>query len=430
MNKQYVQTFLLSVLVSVSVLHAQDPYARLESCDNYSGIPSAKQRYIANLFTNIKTSTVNYGAAVGFDGKIQTLALKIYEPSEPVDSVLKRPVIILAHGGSFVGGTKEQLDDLCIAYTRKGYVCASIDYRLIPFKGTAPAEKQLAIAPFLAAQDVKAAIRFFRKSAAGTNPYKVDPNFIAVGGVSAGSIAALIATYLDAKDDIDPALQGLLASIGGIEGNSGNAGYASSVKAVINFSGALPTSEWIGICDVPLASFHGTEDEVVPIDCGSSGNFSLCGSRALSRWATRQGTRNWFVPVEDGGHEELYLNPKYKGILEGFVNGSALFLKSIFCPYGYAPHKNTEIAAALSPMHVYPNPSTDQMTVEMEATALHTPYRITVLDAMGRQLRTIESQNEAPIVLNKNDFGSGLFFVQARFENDALPMMTRKIVFE
>jgi alpha/beta hydrolase fold/Secretion system C-terminal sorting domain len=423
MNKQFVQTFLLSGLVSMSVLHAQNPYARLEGCDNSA-------RYLADLFTNIKTSTVEYGAAVGFDGKIQKLSLKIYEPSEPVDNVAKRPVIVLAHGGSFVGGTKEQLDDLCIAYTRKGYVCASIDYRLIPFTGAAPAEKQLAIAPFLAAQDVKAAIRFFRKSAAGTNPYKVDPNFIAVGGISAGSIAALIATYLDPKDNIEPELQGLLASIGGIEGNSGNAGYASSVKAVLNFSGALPTPKWIGIWDVPLASFHGTADKVVPIDCGLAGNIPLCGSRALSRWATRQGTRNWFVPVKGGGHEELYVNPKYRGILEGFVDGSAVFLKSIFCPFGYAPQKNTDVAGAISSMHVYPNPSTDQMTVEMEETALHTPYRITILDAMGRQLRTIESQKEATIVLNKNDFGSGLFFVQARFENDVLPMVTRKIVFE
>jgi alpha/beta hydrolase fold/Secretion system C-terminal sorting domain len=423
MNKQFVQTFLLSGLVSMSVLHAQNSYARLEGCDNSA-------RYLADLFTNIKTSTVEYGAAVGFDGKIQKLSLKIYEPSEPADNVAKRPVIVLAHGGSFVGGTKEQLDDLCIAYTRKGYVCASIDYRLIPFKGKAPAEKQLAIAPFLAAQDVKAAIRFFRKSAAGTNPYKVNPDFIAVGGVSAGSIAALIATYLDPKDDIEPELQGLLASIGGIEGNSGNAGYASSVKAVLNFSGALPTPKWMGIWDVPLASFHGTADKVVPIDCGLAGNIPLCGSRALSRWATRQGTRNWFVPVKGGGHEELYVNPKYRGILEGFVDGSAIFLKSIFCPFGYAPQKNTDVAAAISPMHVYPNPSTDQMTVEMEETALHTPYSITVLDAMGRQLRTIESQKEATIVLNKNDFGSGLFFVQARFENDVLPMVTRKIVFE
>jgi para-nitrobenzyl esterase len=428
MNKHLVQTFLLSGVVSIGALHAQT--SRLESCNNTYGSAPVKERYVSDIFSNIKTSTVEYGAAIGFNGKIQKLSLKVYEPSEPADDVAKRPVIILAHGGSFVNGSKEQLDPLCIAYARKGYVCASIDYRLIPFTGAAPTEKQLAIAPFFASQDLKAAVRFFRKSAAGTNPYKVDPNFIAVGGISAGSIAALIATYLDEKDAITPELQGLLASIGGIEGVSGNACYSSKVKAVLNLSGALPTPTWIGIWDVPLASFHGTADATVPIDCGLIGDAPACGSRALSRWATRQGTRNWFVPVNGGGHDELYINPKYAGILQGFVHGSAIFLKSVFCPFGYAPEKSTDLAEATSLMRVYPNPSTDQMTVEMEANVANTPYSMTILDAMGRQLRTIQSQDESQIVLNKSDFGSGLFFIQVRFENDALPSVTRKIVFE
>ncbi len=427
MNKHLVQTFLLSGVLSLNV-DAQT--ARLESCNNTYGSAPVKERYVSDIFTNIKTSTVEYGAAAGYDGKIQKLSLKIYEPLEPEDTVKKRPVIILAHGGGFVNGKKEDLDALCIAYTRKGYVCASIGYRLIPSTGAAPTEKQLAVAPFLASQDLKAAIRFFRKSAAGTNPYKVDSDFITVGGISAGSIAALIATYLDEKDAITPELQGLLASIGGIEGVSGNAGYSSKVKAVFNFSGALPTPTWIGIWDTPLASFHGTADETVPVDCGLIGTAPACGSRALSQWATRQGTRNWFVPVKGGGHEELYLSPRRAGILQGFVHGSAIFLKSIMCPFGYAPEKNTGLAEAISPMRVYPNPSTDQMMVEMEANVANTPYSMTILDAMGRQLRTFQSQNEAQIVLNKNDFGAGLFFLQVRFENDVLPRMTRKIVFE
>jgi hypothetical protein len=192
----------------------------------------------------------------------------------------------------------------------------------------------------------------------------------------------------------------------------------------------LPTPTWIGIWDTPLASFHGTADELVPIDCGLIGNSPACGSRALSRWATRQGTRNWFVPVKRGGHDELYTTLKYAGALQGFVHGSASFLKSIFCPYGYAPEKNADLAEATSPMRVYPNPSTDQMMVEMEANVANTPYSMTILDAMGRQLRTFQSQNESQIVLNKNDFGSGLFFIQVRFENDVLPSITRKIVFE
>jgi hypothetical protein len=432
MNKYFVQTCLLSIVASIGVSDAQTTFPRLEGCYKTYGSTPIKRRYVSDIFTNIKMSTVEYGAAVGFTGQVQKLSLNVYEPSEPKDDIAKRPLIVLAHGGSFVRGNKEELDELCIAYTRKGYVCASIDYRLLPLTGAAPTPQQLTAVALFAMHDLKAAIRFFRKSAAGTNPYKINPDFIVTGGISAGSIAALLTTYLDAGDKMPVGLQAVLAQVGGLEGNSGNAGYSSKVKAVINFSGSLPTPEWIGIHDVPLASFHGTKDEVVPYECGMIGGVPSCGSRALSRWATRQGTRNWLVPVKGANHEELYLLPKYRGILGGFVDGSAIFIQSVMCPYGspHAPDKNASLAEAMEPIRVYPNPSTDQIMVEMDANLADMPYSVHVFDVMGKQLRTFRNDNDAQIVLNRNDFGAGMFFVQVRFDNDALPMKTQKVIFE
>jgi hypothetical protein len=84
----------------------------------------------------------------------------------------------------------------------------------------------------------------------------------------------------------------------------------------------------------------------------------------------------------------------------------------------------------MEPIRVYPNPSTDQIMVEMDANLADMPYSVHVFDVMGKQLRTFRNDNDAQIVLNRNDFGAGLFFVQVRFDNDALPMKTQKVIFE
>src|SRR3954469_20208519 len=90
-------------------------------------------RYRDEIFSTVtKTADVAYGSAVDQTGANVTLKLDVYRPAG--DTVTKRPVIVWVHGGSFRAGSKTspEIVDEANTFARKGYVTASIDYRLSP----------------------------------------------------------------------------------------------------------------------------------------------------------------------------------------------------------------------------------------------------------------------------------------------------------
>src|ERR1051325_6455977 len=94
-------------------------------------IDTSGGRYWANIFPNVTvTSDILYGSNVDVSGNTQPLKLDLYEPTG--DTVENRPLLVLAHGGSFIAGSKTDQDvsELCARFAKMGYVCASINYRL------------------------------------------------------------------------------------------------------------------------------------------------------------------------------------------------------------------------------------------------------------------------------------------------------------
>ena len=92
-----------------------------------------------------------------------------------------RPVLLFVHGGGWTEGTKERGLIALLRFVQRGYVAASMEYRL-----SAEAKFPAQI------EDVKAAVRFLRGNAA---QYGIDPKRIAVWGQSAGGhLAALAGT--------------------------------------------------------------------------------------------------------------------------------------------------------------------------------------------------------------------------------------------
>ncbi|MDB5047742.1 MAG: esterase/lipase-like protein [Fibrobacteres bacterium] len=250
-------------------------------------------RYLDNVFTNVTvTSDITYGANSNVDGTPQTLKLDLYQPTG--DTAKARPLVLFLFGGGFAVGTKKDGDMVLLSqtYAKKGYVSASIQYRLdlglLSTKPFIPVQ----IAAFRGMQDAKAAIRFLR---AHKGDYKIDDTRIFIGGCSAGAVISLEVAFLDAKEIpsyIDT------NKVGGLEGKSGTPGVSSAINGVFNNWGAVPDSTWLLNNAIPVVSFAGTADPEVPFDH----NADYYGSACIHRVLTRQGTYSVLKPFPGMGH--------------------------------------------------------------------------------------------------------------------------------
>jgi predicted esterase len=198
----------------------------------------APLRYRDLVFGTVTTtSDIVYGSAMNLSGQTVTLLLDLYEPTG--DMVTERPTIVWVHGGGFSSGSKTspEIVDEATVFSRKGYVNASISYRLEPGGCNAGAPTaECATAMQEALQDARRAVRFLRTNAA---TYGVDVNRIAMGGTSAGAITALHVGFGSAEAPL------------------------SAIGAAVSLSGANILSA-VGAGDAPSLLFHGTADNIVP----------------------------------------------------------------------------------------------------------------------------------------------------------------------
>lgn len=134
---------------------------------------------------NIKKGSVQKIKNIKYSFADKRNVLDIYMPKYNLDSppTKNRPILLYIHGGAWITGNKES-QGLTTLYhlAQKGWVCASINYRLAP-KNRFPAMLH----------DALEAISWLNKHA---ERYDADPNFITITGGSAGghiaSLAALI----------------------------------------------------------------------------------------------------------------------------------------------------------------------------------------------------------------------------------------------
>ncbi len=217
----------------------------------------APLRYRDEVFTGVDvTRDIVYGGAVDQTGSDVTLRVDVYEPVD--DTAATRPLIIFVHGGSFRSGSKAspEIVDQANYFARRGYVVASISYRLAP-TGCTTVSAECVEAIIDAREDAQAAVRFFRRYA---DDYGVDHDRIAIGGTSAGAITAIGVAY--GAD---------------LPGSSGNPGHSAAVRGAQSISGAAVFNGYIDGTDAPVLMFHGTADALVP---WSWANSTLTTARA------------------------------------------------------------------------------------------------------------------------------------------------------
>jgi para-nitrobenzyl esterase len=218
------------------------------------------------------------------------------------------------HGGSFTAGDKSTSDciDFCESFAKRGYVTASLNYRLSNFNFIFSNELQYETV-LKAVSDVKSAIRYFRKDAIQFGgAYGIDPNTIFVGGYSAGGVIAVHLAYIDSISDLPTTpinVQTIATNVGGtngLEGDAGNYGYSSDVNGVISFAGGINDVNWIDANDEPLVSVQGTDDLTVNYNCGPGQNIAsvltLCGSAEMHPQADLVGVLNDKLIFPGEGH--------------------------------------------------------------------------------------------------------------------------------
>lgn len=396
---------------------------------------AAAPRYDTEVFSSVtKTTDVVYGANIDHQGSNYILKMDVYEPTG--DTVSIRPLIVFAHGGSFVGGDKSNSDqvNLCTHFAKRGYVTATINYRLgISF----PLDSNNATrAVYRAVQDMKASVRNFRKDAATTNTYRIDPSVIFVGGSSAGAFTALHMAYLDQYPELPSAIDTSL--LGNIEGNSGNPGYVSTANAVINLCGALGKKQWMQPGDIPLVSMHGTSDNVVPYSTATLyllGIFPITvvdGSYAINRHADSIGVNNEMYTYFGGSHVPYdggsAGNMAYLDTTLRFVS-NFLFTYLGCTPSDPNPLPNTFTPTAIvditpqSGIVIYPNPANDLINIRINENINH----LSLFSIDGKTVYHTKEINSSSFTIPVSNLTKGLYLLKL---NTAHSTILRKVVID
>ncbi len=428
MKKNYFISFLSLALVSAS-------FAQTD-CD--------QGRYSTDVYSTVDiTSDILYGNNTSNTGASTDLYLDFYEPNG--DTSTARPLIIWAHGGSFIGGSKTDGDvvELSNRFAKKGFVCASIDYRLgmnFPFN-----QSNATKAVLRAVQDMKASIRFFYKDRQNADTYKIDTTQIFVAGSSAGGLTAFHLAYLDKECELDgymPAND--VTALGGLEGNSGNPGYSTKIKGAIGLAGALGSYGWIEVGDVPFCATHGTNDGTVPYNRGTVnvigvGIMTIDGSRMMHEQAEAIGldhkfyshygkdhvphvssaptmdTTEWFIRdflIEQLGCSETALQPE-----NAPLQTSTLY-QLTYCGLGL------ETMNINSVQSIYPNPSADKITVVLSNAS--NVENMELIDLAGRT-----HQLNVPITnsttIEKGKLVNGSYILRIKYSDGSTSL--NKVVF-
>jgi acetyl esterase/lipase len=215
-----------------------------------------------------------YGRAMDWKGKMDTLRFSIAMPDMNKDKLKKRPFVLLLHGGGYQspprGGTLRDMYGICIRLAAMGYVTATIDYR-VGWQDTAkkwdPKMKPDCtgiMAAYRAMQDARAALRFFVQHA---DDYGIDTGCIYMGGRSAGGEISLYTAFFD-QHEIDAAFTlNCHRWLGPVDSSSNTICTHYHIKGVIDMWGGLSDTSFISqpeALSIPLIVFHGTADPLMP----------------------------------------------------------------------------------------------------------------------------------------------------------------------
>jgi dienelactone hydrolase len=254
-------------------------------------------RYKDDVFERIKVDKdLNY--LEGDKTQQKDHEFDLYQPDN--DNLAALPLIIWMHGGGFKFGSKgvHEAELMCRAFAQRGYVCASINYRLSKSKFSFKFD-DMQKSSYFAVQDARQAIEFFRKN---HERFNIDPDKIIVAGNSAGGIMALLAAYTSDEE---------LARHTGVNVTTKvalhNTQQPEKVAAVVNFWGAIYRLDWLKNARVPIVSICGNKDGIIP---PTTSNGSMYGSVDIEKEAERVHIPHSLKVFTGYSHElQVHFNP-------------------------------------------------------------------------------------------------------------------------
>lgn len=393
------------------------------------------QRYLTPIFDSIvRMDSIPYGEANNYLGVSTALAMDIYVPYN--DTATNRPLLVLAHGGSFIGGNRKAYDivKVCTEFARRGYVCASIKYRLgVNTSNPLALANEFANAVWRGTLDGRGAVRYFYKDANKGNNYKIDTNNIYVGGISAGGVLGLHLAFLDKATEAgtaNPAID--TAGIGGVEGSSGSAGYSWKVKGVISLCGAIGTSNWMNDNkNIGIVSVHGTNDNTVPFktDYFKAGVIPialLSGSYIVDSVARANGNPSVLKVFYGQDHVPFSAQtPSGYAYMDTTIKFVADFLYNDIKRVQSNTSSISHPFADYSGVKVYPVPSKNNLYVEFENKD-HINVDIELYDLHGK-LASVKSTTTNQIELERNNLTNGMYILKLKSTHGEI---FKKIIFE
>jgi len=421
-----MKKIFVSIALFVSILNAYSQYC---NTNRFTEAP---------VFSNNQIDSdrgVIYGNALNYNGQYQDLIMNIHSPKLLNDTLEKRPLIVLMHGGGFLSGKLFQLDSVCIEFAKRGFVAVTIEYRLgwsaaYNCQNTDSSNvKSINKAIYRSMQDLHASLRYLVNNHL---QYKIDTAWIFAGGVSAGAFAAVDLAFISQQQFFTrfPYCQ----SLGNLNTSGNNLTNIFTLKGLFHNWGSIIDIDYITPANnIPMIAFAGEMDITSPIDSGyyqGCNKFDLMwGSRAIYNKINSLGGCTELNVDIDGGHG-VYNQTSAQNLYR--VNRASCFFKNLFCEdctsvyntdsipancsYVYTrtePRKNNEVK-------IYPNPGKGYFTFKSD----YTPgSRIQVYNLTGMLVYasevTSENQNldllnfeEGCYVLRVNDFAGKIVIVK------------------
>jgi para-nitrobenzyl esterase len=387
----------------------------------------AQTRYLDSVFAAYTLDSVVYSSVTGFK-------LDVYQPAG--DAVTNRPVIVLAHEGTFYTGTRENdptVVRLCQDLAHKGYVTVSIDYTLTYPPTNLLDSAYASVEVFKAIADARAAVRFLYENA---STYGIDTNNVYIGGNSAGAVLAMHYAYVTdtAQFGGRKIFLNAVDTIGGtLMGNHGNPGYSSNVKGVISLAGGLNEASWLAKCSAPIVAAQGDADVVVPYTCGypsvlggiATVPLQLCGLGSYSFYLPDNVPYYSSLVFPHQGHvpwdTSATMFYQVDTLVTGFLYNEVTNAVPTTCSTFTAGIKNVNTAD----VSMYPNPVTDIVNIHSSEFI----STVSVVDEMGRVVSQSSDIHSLQYQLNTSGLSTGVYIVRVYSEQSQLPAI-RKVTIE